>query len=70
MVILSLIPHSIGIESVVDRSDGVSHPSVTAPNCLLCKAIVGLMHKMIANNNTQEMILKTLGNVSFLVSCF
>ncbi|CAI9279883.1 unnamed protein product [Lactuca saligna] len=58
---------SIGIESVVDRSDGVSHPSITTPNCILCKAIVGLMHKMISNNNTQEMILKTLGNLCKLV---
>ncbi|KAI3765230.1 hypothetical protein L2E82_15258 [Cichorium intybus] len=58
---------SIGIESVVNRSDDILAGSVTTPNCIICKAIVGLMHKMIENNKTQTFILKTLGNLCKLV---
>ncbi|XP_052626351.1 aspartic proteinase A1 [Lactuca sativa] len=58
---------SIGIKSVVDRSDGVSAVSATTPNCVICKTIVNFMHKAIAGNLTQETIIKLAGNLCALV---
>ncbi|KAI3765231.1 hypothetical protein L2E82_15260 [Cichorium intybus] len=58
---------SIGIQSVVDRSHGVSPVSASTPNCVICKTIVNLMHKAVSANMTQETVIKLAGELCALV---
>ncbi|KAI3795724.1 hypothetical protein L1987_38381 [Smallanthus sonchifolius] len=52
---------SIGIKSVVDRSEDVSSGFEDSPPCTACKMIIKWLHKELSENHTQESFL-TLGS--------
>ncbi|GJX67264.1 putative phytepsin [Tanacetum coccineum] len=58
---------SVGIKSVVDRSDGVSSGLEGTPVCIVCKLIVRLIHNGLKMNQTRELVLKLASDVCHLV---
>ncbi|PWA42833.1 aspartic proteinase [Artemisia annua] len=58
---------SVGIKSVVDRSDGLSSGVDGALTCIVCKLIVRVIHNELKKNETQEHVLKLASDVCQLV---